>query len=83
MTCNLLATNLQLTCQQLLALFRYLVARYSVSPRGFQEGIIGLNDMPYSLRRAFEQFGYRCYCIASVNELADQYSTSHTGVLVL
>ena len=32
MTCNLLATYLQLTCQQLLALFRYLIARYAVSP---------------------------------------------------
>ena len=31
MTCNLLATNLQLTCQEFLALFRYLIARYSVS----------------------------------------------------
>ena len=39
--------------------------------------------MPYSLRRAFEKLGYRGNRIASVNKLAYEDGTSHTGVLVL
>ena len=48
-----------------------------------QQGIIGLNDMPYALHCPFQELGYGRNRISSIYQLAHEDGTSHTGVLVL